>query len=104
VLDYAREEVICRSQVLLSYVGEKNTKPCGQCDIWLKQTETEISEHEYARISRRIEELLKSDAMTMAQLVRESGFKEQKTLKVLRFMMDRRQVSRAGDMRLYLNN
>ncbi len=104
VLDYAREEVICRSQVLLSYFGEKNTKPCGQCDICLKQTETEISEQEYARISRRIEELLKSDAMTMAQLVRESGFKEQKTLKVLRFMMDRRQVSRAGDMRLYLNN
>lgn len=104
VLDYAREEVICRSQVLLSYFGEKNTNPCGQCDICLKQSETEISGEEYARISRRIEELLKSEAKTMAQLVRESGFKEQKTLKVLRFMMDRRQVSRAGDMRLYLES
>jgi ATP-dependent DNA helicase RecQ len=104
VLDYAREEVICRSQVLLSYFGEKNTNPCGQCDICLKQSETEISGEEYARISRRIEELLKSEAITMAQLVRESGFKEQKTLKVLRFMMDRRQVSRAGDMRLYLES
>lgn len=102
VLDYAREEVICRNQVLLSYFGEKNTEPCGQCDICLKQKETEVSEEEFARISNRIAGLLGSEPMTMAQLIRDSGYKELKTVKVLRFMMDRRQVTRAGDMRLYL--
>jgi len=102
VLDYAREDVICRNQVLLSYFGEKNTEPCGQCDICLKQKETEVSEEEFARISNRIAGLLGSEPMTMAQLIRDSGYKELKTVKVLRFMMDRRQVTRAGDMRLYL--
>jgi len=29
VLDYAQEENICRSQILLGYFGEKNTKPAG---------------------------------------------------------------------------
>lgn len=103
VVDYAREEFICRNQVLLSYFGEKNTKPCGQCDICLKQKETEVSEEEFSRISARIAELMKVEALTINQLVRGAGFKEQKTLKVLRFMMDRRQVTLSGDMRLYLN-
>ena len=104
VLDYAREEIICRNQVLLSYFGEKNTKPCGQCDICLKQKETELTEEEFSEISLRITALLQTEPMTMSRLVRDAGYKEQKLLKVLRFMMDRRQVSRAGDMRLFIDN
>jgi len=100
VLDYAREELICRNQVLLAYFGEKNTKPCGQCDICLKQKETEVGEEEFNRISARVSELIRGEALTIGQLVRAAGFKEQKTLKVLRFMLDRRQVSLSGDMKL----
>ncbi|OJX88953.1 MAG: recombinase RecQ [Paludibacter sp. 47-17] len=100
VLDYVREELICRNQVLLAYFGEKNTKPCGQCDICLKQKETEVGEEEFNRISARVSELIRGEALTIGQLVRAAGFKEQKTLKVLRFMLDRRQVSLSGDMKL----
>ena len=37
VLNYAQEENLCRSQMLLSYFGEKETKPCGKCDVCLKK-------------------------------------------------------------------
>lgn len=103
VLDYAREEIICRNQLLLSYFGEKDTKPCGQCDICLKQKETEVTQEEFDRISKRITELLKAEPLTLNQLLQNAGIKEQKLLRVLRFMMDRRQVSRAGDMRLHVD-
>ena len=39
MLDYAKEDTVCRSQLLLAYFGEKNTNPYGQCDICLKNKE-----------------------------------------------------------------
>jgi len=92
VLDYAREEVICRSQILLAYFGEKNTRPCGQCDICLKQKETQVSEAEFAAISEKVMQLIANDPLQLGKLVQLSACKEQKLIKVVRFMMDRGQL------------
>lgn len=92
VLDYAREEVICRSQILLAYFGEKNTKPCGQCDICLKQKETQVSEDEFATISEKVLQLLVDAPQPLAKLAQLTAFKEPKLIKVIRFMMDQGMV------------
>ena len=92
VLDYAREEVICRSQILLAYFGEKNTRPCGQCDICLKQKETQVSEAEFAAISEKVMQLIANEPLQLGKLVQLSACKEQKLIKVVRFMMDRGQL------------
>lgn len=34
---YAKNEIRCRSQMLLEYFGQKNSSPCGVCDYCLKQ-------------------------------------------------------------------
>lgn len=33
MLEYARQTQFCRSQLLLSYFGENDAEPCGQCDV-----------------------------------------------------------------------
>lgn len=37
MLTYAKNDLICRSQELLSYLGEPRSKRCGTCDICLSQ-------------------------------------------------------------------
>ena len=37
MLDYAQNEVTCRSRLLLSYFGEDNPNNCGQCDVCLRK-------------------------------------------------------------------
>ena len=88
ILDYAQEEINCRSQVLLSYFGEKNTQPCGQCDICLKNKENAVSDDEFSAITRRIREMLEAEPSIITSLVRKSGIKEQKIVKVIRFLLD----------------
>ena len=92
VLDYAREEVICRSQLLLAYFGEKNTRPCGQCDICLKQKETQVSETEFSLISEKVLQLVTDTPLQLVKLVQLTGYKEAKLINVIRFMMDRGQI------------
>ncbi|MEI8274083.1 MAG: ATP-dependent DNA helicase RecQ, partial [Paludibacter sp.] len=61
VLDYAQEENICRSQILLAYFGEKETSTCGKCDICLKKKELQVSTNEFETIRQAIHLILKSE-------------------------------------------
>lgn len=36
MVEYAEQNQFCRSQVLLSYFGETDSQPCGQCDVCLR--------------------------------------------------------------------
>ena len=102
ILDYAQEEINCRSQVLLSYFGEKNTQPCGQCDICLKNKENAVSDDEFSAITRRIREMLEAEPSIITSLVRKSGIKEQKIVKVIRFLLDDGQLVEDNFGRLML--
>jgi ATP-dependent DNA helicase RecQ len=100
VLDYAQEENICRSQVLLSYFGEKNVRPCGKCDICLKKKETTVSNDDFETIRQTILKQLKTNELTINALVKNIPFKEPKVLQVIRFMMDNGQLRQNGNMKL----
>lgn len=88
VLDYAQEENVCRSQILLSYFGEKNTKPCGKCDICLKNKDNELTDEEFNIIKEKIIALLQDEPKSANSIVKNVPYKETKTLKVIRFMLD----------------
>ena len=102
VLDYAQEENVCRSQVLLSYFGEKDTKPCGKCDICLKRKETELSNDDFETIQQTIRQILNNEELTINALVKKVPFKEPKVLKVIRFMMDNGQLQENEQMKIQL--
>jgi ATP-dependent DNA helicase RecQ len=100
VLDYAQEENNCRSQVLLSYFGEKETKPCGKCDICLKKKETQVSTDDFETIQKAVLEALKSEELSINALVKRIGLKEQKVLQVTRFLLDNGQIVENDLMKL----
>jgi len=100
VLDYVNEENICRSQVLLSYFGEKKSQPCGMCDICLKQKATELSTEEFKSIKEQIISLLKVESMTIVQLVNQVRYNENKTLKVVRFLLDNGEIIENNQLKL----
>ena len=102
VLDYAQEENNCRSQLLLSYFGEKNAKPCGKCDICLKKKETQLTDEDFETIRQAIHQELSAEELTINALVRKIPFKEPKTLQVIRFMLDNKKVEQNDLMKLKL--
>jgi ATP-dependent DNA helicase RecQ len=102
VLHYAQNGNICRSQVLLSYFGEKTAAPCGQCDICLsKKTGSGIGK-EFAGIKAEIVKNLAQKPETVNILVKKLHFPEEKTLKVIRFMLDNGEIHENGKMHLEL--
>ncbi|VBB44678.1 ATP-dependent DNA helicase RecQ [uncultured Paludibacter sp.] len=92
VLRYANEENICRSRILLSYFGEKNTKDCGVCDICLKKKETQVTEEEFQNIRKKINELLNEKSRNLSELTKNIKAKEPKIIHVIRFMMDNNEI------------
>jgi ATP-dependent DNA helicase RecQ len=77
---------------LLSYFGEKNTKPCGKCDICLKKNETILSDADFEEIRVTIREALTIESLSVNALVKKVKHKEPKVIKVIRFMMDNGQI------------
>ena len=100
VLDYAQEENICRSQILLAYFGEKNTKPCGKCDICQKKKENELTDEDFEMISRKILTQLKTEPLAVTTLVRLIPHKETKVLKVVKHLIDNNKIYENAHFRL----
>lgn len=102
VLDYAREENNCRNQILLAYFGEKDSKPCGKCDICLKKKETQLTDEDFETIRLAIHKTLSTEELTLNALVKKIPFKEPKVLQVIRFIKDNGQIEENELMKLKL--
>jgi ATP-dependent DNA helicase RecQ len=100
VLDYAQEDTNCRSRILLAYFGEKETKPCGKCDICLRNKETNVTTDDFETIQQSIQQILSSNELTINALVKKLPFKESKVLQVIRFMIDNGQIVENAQMKL----
>lgn len=100
VLDYAQEENICRSQILLSYFGEKNTKPCGKCDICLKNKDKSLSDADFESISTKIINTLQNEPQSINSLTKKLDFKEAQTIQVIRFLLDNGKIKEDNQLRL----
>lgn len=88
VIDYATNQDLCRSQVLLSYFGEKDSNPCGKCDVCKKVSKLKLGKQEFNSIMDNIKTLLCEEALLLDQLVDRIKFDEGKTLKVIQWLFD----------------
>ncbi len=104
VLDYAKEEFVCRNQVLLAYFGEKNGMPCGQCDICLKRKETEISSGTFEEMKNEILLKLKESKLSINELTKILNYPEKKVIKVVRFLIDNGHVEQDDLLKLSVVN
>ena len=88
VIDYATNQDLCRSQVLLSYFGEKDSNPCGKCDVCKKGSKLKLGKQEFNSIMDNIKALVCEEALLLDQLVDRIKFDEDKTLKVIQWLFD----------------
>lgn len=87
-INYA-EQVVCRSQQLVQYLGEEGAAPCGICDVCLGRTKAEVSTNDFERYKGKIKTLLKKEALSLDELVGSfSPKRENQVLKVLEYLMD----------------
>lgn len=100
MVDYAQEENVCRSLMLLSYFGEKDGNSCGKCDVCLKRKEKELSKEEFQTIQKTIEDILKKEAQTLQKLVKKLPFKEDKLITVVRYLSDNGHIKQDAGLRL----
>lgn len=97
--DYAENERVCRSRMLLIYFDEKNPKDCGSCDVCLRKTETGLTNYEFSEIETLLDESLgaASPQRLNGLLKSISDFPAEKVIKVIRFLVDKGRLSLNDD-------
>jgi ATP-dependent DNA helicase RecQ len=99
MIDYAESENRCRSVTLLDYFGEESDR-CGICDVCRKRNELDLSKYEFDMILEEIKKILSTKSVDAEELVRIAGYPEEKTLNVLRWLLDHNKLQKDGEMKL----
>ncbi len=99
MLHYASTTNKCRSQMLLSYFGEKETYRCGQCDVCQKRNELDIGKYEFDLIVEEFKKDMTDAPIQLQTLVNKHSqrFTEEKLIRVLKWLLDNGKVKYTGD-------
>lgn len=91
-IEYCEKEE-CRSQLLLSYFGEKKSKECGVCDICLGRNKLLEKNDDFDRLSQKIFKLIKKESLNLSEIINSFHAKdEKKIIGVIEFMIDEKMI------------
>ena len=89
VISYVTNSTKCRSQQLISYFGESDSKRCGKCDVCIERNKIEVNELEFDNILQKIKPILQSQPSFPEEVVANvKGVNEDKILKVIQWLLD----------------
>ena len=89
MIRYAESTHRCRSQSLLSYFGETDTKRCGKCDVCIERNKIELNELEFDTIIEYLKPILKSGHYPIEKLVEAAEhLQEDKVLRAIQWLVD----------------
>ncbi len=103
MLEYATQTQFCRSQVLLSYFGEKNSPICNQCDVCLSHKRTNLQDIEYNNIKTETLRLVNDAPLPYAEInshLIAKGYKQNKIGQTLRLMQDNGEINMSEAMQV----
>jgi ATP-dependent DNA helicase RecQ len=103
MIDYTESENRCRSVTLLSYFGEEADR-CGICDVCRKRNELDLSKYEFDMILEEIKKILSEKSVDAEELVRIIGDPEEKTVNVIRWLLDHNKLQKDDEMKLAWKN
>jgi ATP-dependent DNA helicase RecQ len=94
LMNYAETKHKCRSQMLIAYFGETDTKRCGICDYCLERNKADVNELEFEKIQESVKTFLMKKEIGLHDLVKHLKFpNETKTLHVIEWMIDNEQIA-----------
>ena len=99
MIEYAESANKCRSVMLLEYFGEEAGR-CGTCDVCRERNELDMSKYEFDLILEEIKSILSKSRPVTEDLVRMVNYPEDKTVKVLRWLLDHDKIKRLDDLTL----
>lgn len=93
MLDYANQQITCRSKIIQEYFGETNVLACGVCDVCIGRYKSKVDHAEFKEIEGSIEKSLQHAPQRFRDLVRKGkmGTPAQRE-KVIRYLMDKRRI------------
>lgn len=92
MLDYARDNTVCRSRQLLRYFGEMNGNDCMHCDVCLQQHSSGIKRWEYNNIHNAISNILADGQPHFTDDFHFNGIDPEKIRTVLQFMINEEEI------------
>ena len=87
VLNYVNNDGICKNIQLLSYFGEENVTPCGNCSVCIK-AEKNISKNEIIALKKRIIEALEHGDLSSRMLAETLACSEKNIKNVLPLLLE----------------
>lgn len=99
-IHYATTETKCRSQLLLSYFGDKDPYRCGNCDVCMKRNKLDLSKYEFDNILNHVKEILKNGPCKIDDLVDHIPAEETKAIKAIQWLLDSNKIKYNADMKL----
>ncbi len=87
--------------MLLAYFGETESYRCGTCDFCLERNKLDLSNLEFEKVTEQVKKLLSTGPLSLKVLV--DGVKnsaEDKTIKVIQWLIDNDKLSYDGENKL----
>jgi ATP-dependent DNA helicase RecQ len=101
---YITEQNNCRSVVLLNYFGEKESTRCGICDVCLERNKLEINDLEFQTVFDQVKDFIGAATQPLDKIIMNvKNINEDKALKVVKWMIDNRQLAYTKDHMLKWN-
>lgn len=100
VINYAESTDVCRSRLLLDYFGQKDSVPCGQCDVCLAKKRKEMETEAFRKVAEKILNSLIQKPLTIKQLTSQIGEVEATTIQVARTLLDSGKIRQNNELLL----
>ena len=97
VIDYVKEESVCRSAFIVNYFGQEETLNCGICDVCIDKRRAGDSKYYKLDIERRVIEILMDSPKTLEEIALLINDETKVYIEILREMSDRGGVKVDGD-------
>ena len=91
MIEYADSDGHCRSVYLLNYFGEESDR-CGICDVCRERNELDLSKYEFDLILEDIKSVLSEKNPDAEELVKMIDYPEDKSIKVIRWLLDHNKI------------
>ena len=99
ITEYADNKTRCRPAFLTAYFGEENGR-CGMCDTCQERNELELSKYEFDIIIEKIKELVGENPMRPEVLEAQMELPREKSIKVIRWLLDHEKLVYDNEHRL----